>query len=39
VTRLSFERGLVAALLVNVDTQRILLTNQFKYPAHADGPG
>lgn len=40
VRRLNFERGdSVAALLFNSKTQRIVLVNQFKYPAHEKGPG
>src|SRR5690349_1521118 len=35
---LSLERGdSVAVLLHNLDTGRIILVNQFRYPAHADG--
>ena len=38
--RLSFERGdSAAALLLNVDTQRVLLVDQFKYPTYEKGPG
>jgi nudix-type nucleoside diphosphatase (YffH/AdpP family) len=40
VRRLNFERGdPVAALLYKPDTERILLINQFKYPAYEKGPG
>lgn len=40
VRRLLFERGdAVAALLVNTDTQKILMTNQFRYPTLEKGPG
>ena len=40
VTRLSLERGdSVAAILVNLDTERVLLVSQFKFPTHAKGPG
>jgi ADP-ribose pyrophosphatase len=40
VRRLSFERGdAAAALLLNTDTQRVVLTNQFKYPTYVKGPG
>lgn len=40
VRRLNFERGdSVAALLYKPDTERILLINQFKYPAYEKGPG
>lgn len=35
---LSLERGhSVAVLLHNLDTDRVILVNQFRYPAHADG--
>jgi nudix-type nucleoside diphosphatase (YffH/AdpP family) len=35
---LSLERGdSVAALLHNVDTDRVILVDQFRYPAHANG--
>jgi len=35
---LSLERGdSVAALLHNVDTDRVILVDQFRYPAHASG--
>ncbi len=38
--RLVFERGnSAAALLWNRDTQRVLLTNQFRYPTYDQGPG
>jgi len=40
VRRLSFERGdSVAAIIVNTDTDRVILINQFRYPAYAKGPG
>ena len=40
VRRLSFERGdSVAAVIYNLDTRRLLLVNQFKYPTLAKGPG
>ncbi len=40
VRRLNLERGdSVAVLLFNPKKQRILLVNQFKYPAYAKGPG
>jgi ADP-ribose pyrophosphatase len=40
VRRINFERGdSVAALLYKPDTERILLINQFKYPAYEKGPG
>jgi nudix-type nucleoside diphosphatase (YffH/AdpP family) len=40
VRRLNFERGdSVAALLFNTRTKRIVLVNQFKYPAYRKGPG
>ncbi|GER90230.1 ADP-ribose pyrophosphatase [Dictyobacter vulcani] len=40
VRRLVFERGdAVAALLVNTDTQKVLMTNQFRYPTLEKGPG
>lgn len=40
VERLSFERGdSVAAIIFNIDTHKVILTNQFKYPAHQKGPG
>jgi ADP-ribose pyrophosphatase len=38
MTRLNFERGdAVAALLWNAETGRVLLTKQFRYPAHTKG--
>jgi len=38
--RLNFERGDgVAALVFNVDTDKIILTNQFRYPAYTRGEG
>jgi nudix-type nucleoside diphosphatase (YffH/AdpP family) len=40
VRRLTFERGdSVAVLLFNPKSHRILLVNQFKYPAYEKGPG
>jgi nudix-type nucleoside diphosphatase (YffH/AdpP family) len=40
VRRLVFERGdSVAALLLNRDTQRVILTEQFRYPTYEKGPG
>ena len=40
VSRLNFERGdSVAAIIFNSDTQKIILVNQFKYPAYDKGPG
>ncbi|MCB0213577.1 MAG: NUDIX hydrolase, partial [Anaerolineae bacterium] len=37
---LSFERGDgAAALLFNIDTQRLILINQFRYPTYANGQG
>lgn len=40
ISRLSFERGdSVAALVFNLDTQKILLVKQFKYPTYKEGPG
>jgi ADP-ribose pyrophosphatase len=40
VRRLNFERGdSVAAIIFNPTSHRILLVNQFKYPAYEKGPG
>jgi ADP-ribose pyrophosphatase len=40
VRRLNFERGdAAAALLRNTDTERVVLTNQFKYPTYRNGSG
>ena len=40
LTRLNFERGdSVAAAILNTDTQKIVLVNQFKYPSYEKGPG
>ena len=40
VRRLVFERGdSAAALLFNKDTQKVLLIEQFRYPAYEKGPG
>ena len=38
--RLVFERGdSAAALLLNRDTQKVILINQFRYPTYEKGPG
>jgi ADP-ribose pyrophosphatase len=40
VRRLVFERGdAAAALIFHRDTQKVLLTNQFRYPTYEKGPG
>ncbi len=40
VRRLVFERGdSAAALLFNKDTQKVMLIEQFRYPAYEKGPG
>jgi len=40
VRRMVFERGdSTAALLLNRDTQTVLLVEQFRYPAYEKGPG
>jgi ADP-ribose pyrophosphatase len=40
VRRLNFDRGDSVALLVfNLDTQKLLLVNQFRYPTYVKGPG
>jgi len=40
VTRLNFDRGdSVAAVVLNVDTRKVILVNQFKYPSYEKGPG
>ncbi len=40
IRRLIFERGdSVAALIFNTDTQKVILTNQFRYPVYKRGPG
>ena len=40
VRRLVFERGdSVAALLLNRDTQKVILIEQFRYPTYEKGPG
>ncbi|GCE08685.1 NUDIX domain-containing protein [Dictyobacter aurantiacus] len=40
VRRLVLERGdAVAALLVNTNTRKVLMTNQFRYPTWGKGPG
>ena len=40
VRRLVFERSdAVAAIILNRDTQKVLLINQFRYPTYDKGPG
>lgn len=40
IRRLNFDRGdSVALLAYNLDTQKILLINQFRYPTYHKGPG
>jgi ADP-ribose pyrophosphatase len=40
VRRLNFERGdSVAAIIMNRDTQRVILANQFRYSTYEKGPG
>jgi ADP-ribose pyrophosphatase len=40
VRRLVFERGdAVAAIILNRDTQKVILINQFRYPTYEKGPG
>lgn len=40
VRRLVFERGdAAAAIIVNSETHKVLLTEQFRYPAYEKGPG
>jgi ADP-ribose pyrophosphatase len=40
VRRLVFERGdAVAAIILNRDTQKVILINQFRYPTYDNGPG
>jgi nudix-type nucleoside diphosphatase (YffH/AdpP family) len=40
VTRLNFDRGdSAAAVVLNVDTRKVIMVNQFKYPAYEKGPG
>lgn len=40
IRRLSLERGdSVAVLVFNLDTQKLILINQFRYPAHKYGQG
>ena len=40
VHRLNFERGdSVAAVVLNVDTQQLILISQFRYPTYEKGPG
>lgn len=40
VRRLVFERGdAVAAIILNRDTQKVILINQFRYPTYDKGPG
>lgn len=39
IRRLKFERGdSVAAIVFNRDTERVILTEQFRYPAYRKGP-
>jgi nudix-type nucleoside diphosphatase (YffH/AdpP family) len=38
--RLNFVRGdSAAAIVLNTDTERVILTDQFRYPAYENGPG
>lgn len=38
--RLNFEPGdSVAAVIVNTDTKKVILANQFRYPTYEKGPG
>jgi len=40
IRRLNFERGdSVAAVVINQDTQRVILIEQFRYPTYRKGPG
>jgi nudix-type nucleoside diphosphatase (YffH/AdpP family) len=40
VRRLVFQRGdAVAAIILNRDTQKLVLINQFRYPTYEKGPG
>ena len=40
VRRLVFQRGdSAAAIILNTDTQQVLLTKQFRYPTYEKGPG
>ena len=40
VARLNLERGdSVAAIIVNIDTEHVILVSQFKFPTYAKGPG
>ena len=40
IARLCFERGdSVAAVILNTDEKEVVMTNQFKYPSFAKGPG
>jgi ADP-ribose pyrophosphatase len=40
IRRLSFERGdSAAAVVYNRDTERVILVEQFRYPAYGKGPG
>jgi ADP-ribose pyrophosphatase len=40
VRRLSFERGdSAAAIIYNRDSRKLLLVNQFRFPAYEKGPG
>ena len=40
IRRITLERGNSVAMVVyNLDTQKLLLLNQFRYPTHHSGPG
>src|ERR1041385_1686246 len=40
VRRLNLDRGdSVAALILNLETRKVILTNQFKYPTYSNGDG
>lgn len=40
IRRLNFDRGdSVAVVIYNIDTQKLLLLNQFRYPTYHKGPG
>ena len=40
IRRITLERGNSVAMVVyNLDTQKLLLLNQFRYPTHQSGPG
>lgn len=40
VKRLNLDRGdSVGVLILNLDTEKVILTNQFKYPTYANGDG